>query len=70
MPSFVQAAAAGKVVTINFTETRMIDARFLGLLLMLEKHQKRQHLRLEFNGVSPRVAKLCRLNGFGFLFGG
>jgi hypothetical protein len=48
----------------------MIDARFLGLLLMLEKHQKRQHLRLEFNGVPSRVARLCRLNGFGFLVGG
>jgi N-acetylglucosaminyldiphosphoundecaprenol N-acetyl-beta-D-mannosaminyltransferase len=64
---FQDAAAAAKHIVINFTDTRLIDARFLGLLLMLGKHLKKQQLDLRFTGVSPRIARIFRLNGFGFL---
>jgi N-acetylglucosaminyldiphosphoundecaprenol N-acetyl-beta-D-mannosaminyltransferase len=64
---FQDAAAAAKHVVINFTDTRLIDARFLGLLLMLSKRLKRQRLQLKLTGVSPRIARIFRLNGFGFL---
>jgi len=65
--SFVDAASAGKSTVINFANTRLIDARFLGLLLMLDKQLKRQHLQLILAGMSPRIARLFRLNGFGYL---
>jgi N-acetylglucosaminyldiphosphoundecaprenol N-acetyl-beta-D-mannosaminyltransferase len=59
--------AAAKGIVINFTDTRLIDARFLGLLLMLNKTLKRQQLRLTFTGVPPRIARMFCLHGFGFL---
>jgi N-acetylglucosaminyldiphosphoundecaprenol N-acetyl-beta-D-mannosaminyltransferase len=65
--SFQEAAAVTKHIVINFTDTRLIDTRFLGLLLMLSKHLKGQHLHLTFTGVSPRIAGIFRLNGFEFL---
>jgi N-acetylglucosaminyldiphosphoundecaprenol N-acetyl-beta-D-mannosaminyltransferase len=64
---FQDAAAAAKHIVINFADTRLIDARFLGLLLMLGKQLKKQELNLRFTGVSPRIARIFRLNGFGFL---
>jgi N-acetylglucosaminyldiphosphoundecaprenol N-acetyl-beta-D-mannosaminyltransferase len=64
---FRDAAAAAKHIVINFTGTRLIDARFLGLLLMLSKRLKENQLRLELTGVSPRVARIFCLNGFEFL---
>ena len=64
---FQDAAAAAKHVVINLTSTRLIDARFLGLILMLNKQLKGRRLQLTFTGVSPRIRRLFRLNGFGFL---
>jgi N-acetylglucosaminyldiphosphoundecaprenol N-acetyl-beta-D-mannosaminyltransferase len=67
LPSFQDAVAAAKDIVINFTDIRLIDARFLGLLLMLNKTLKRQQLHLTFMGISPRIARIFRLHGFGFL---
>ena len=67
LPYFRRAAAAGTPVTIDLTDTRRIDARFFGLLLMLEKMLKRQHLNLTLSGVSPRIERVFRLSGFSFL---
>jgi len=61
------AVAAAKDVVINFANTELIDARFLGLLLMVSKRLKEQQLNLKFTQVSPRISRLFRLNGFGFL---
>jgi N-acetylglucosaminyldiphosphoundecaprenol N-acetyl-beta-D-mannosaminyltransferase len=65
--SFLDAASAARSIVINFTNTRLIDARFLGLLLMLDKQLKRQHLQLKLAGISPPIARIFRLNGFEFL---
>jgi len=65
--SFEKAAAGRKPLVINFTKTRLIDARFLGLLIMLRKLLKGQRHHLSLTGVPPRIAKIIRLNGFGFL---
>ena len=65
--SFEKAAAGKEPLVINFTKTRLIDARFLGLLIMLRKLLKGQRRHLSFTGASPRIAKIIRLNGFGFL---
>jgi N-acetylglucosaminyldiphosphoundecaprenol N-acetyl-beta-D-mannosaminyltransferase len=67
LPYFQDAVAATKDIVINFTDTRLIDPRFLGLLLMLNKILKKQQLQLTLTGVSPRIARLFRLHGFGFL---
>jgi N-acetylglucosaminyldiphosphoundecaprenol N-acetyl-beta-D-mannosaminyltransferase len=67
LPYFEKAVADSKNVVINFTDTRQIDARFLGLILMLNKQLKKQGHRLGFTGVSSRMDRIFRLNGFGFL---
>ena len=67
LPCFQDAVGAAKGIVINFTDTRLIDDRFLGLLIMLNKTLKRQQLHLTFTGISPRIARIFRLNGFGFL---
>ena len=54
-------------MVINFAEICLIEARFLGLLLMLNKQLKRRGLHLSFTGSSPRIARIFRLNGFGYL---
>lgn len=64
---FQDVAEMTKDVAINFAETRLIDARFLGLLLMLRKRLKEKDLRLDLTGVSGQMARLFRLNGFDFL---
>jgi N-acetylglucosaminyldiphosphoundecaprenol N-acetyl-beta-D-mannosaminyltransferase len=64
---FKAAVGASKNVTINFANTRQIDARFLGLILMLNKQLKKHGHRLGFTGVSSRIGRRFRLNGFEFL---
>jgi N-acetylglucosaminyldiphosphoundecaprenol N-acetyl-beta-D-mannosaminyltransferase len=71
--SFRTAVTASKDVVINFARTELIDCRFLGLLVMLKKQLTNQGLatnqclRLAFTDVPPRIERLFRLNGFGFL---
>ena len=67
LPYFQDAAAAAKDIVINFTDTRLIDARFLGLLLMLNKQLKRRQRRLSLTGFSPRTGENISPHGFGFL---
>jgi len=64
---FLDAASESRSIVINFANTRLVDARFIGLLLMLNKELRRQHLELTLAGITPRIARLFRLNGFGFL---
>jgi N-acetylglucosaminyldiphosphoundecaprenol N-acetyl-beta-D-mannosaminyltransferase len=67
---FRDALLAGKKITVDLSNTRLVDARFLGLLLMLRKRLKEQQLGLELAGVSCRLEKLFHLNGAGFLLSG
>jgi N-acetylglucosaminyldiphosphoundecaprenol N-acetyl-beta-D-mannosaminyltransferase len=59
--------ATNKAVVFNLSGTRVIDARFFGLLLMLRKRLKGQGATLIFVGVSPAMERLFRLNELGFL---
>jgi N-acetylglucosaminyldiphosphoundecaprenol N-acetyl-beta-D-mannosaminyltransferase len=68
--SFTEVAAGVEHCVINFTKTRLIDARFLGLLVMLRKHLAGTDRDLSFTGLSPRITKRFRMNGFGFLLDG
>ena len=61
--------ATNKAVVFDLSGTRVIDARFFGLLLMLRKRLKGQGATLTFIGVSPAMERLFRLNELGFLLG-
>jgi N-acetylglucosaminyldiphosphoundecaprenol N-acetyl-beta-D-mannosaminyltransferase len=64
---FRDAARTGKAVVVDLTEVRAIDARFLGLLLMLHKQLREGGRELKIVGVLSRVKRMFRLNGAGFL---
>ena len=54
-------------VIVDVSGIRAIDARFLGLLLMVRKHLNKRRARLEFVGASRAIKRTFRLNGLGFL---
>jgi len=59
-----------KDLLIDVVRARVIDLRFLGLLLMVRKHLKGQGAKLTFVGVSPAMWRLFRLNEVDFLLDG
>jgi N-acetylglucosaminyldiphosphoundecaprenol N-acetyl-beta-D-mannosaminyltransferase len=65
--AFQNAIIAEKPVIINFADTCQIDARFIGLLIMLNKRLMRRQLPLRFTQVPRRIGKIIRLNGLGFM---
>jgi N-acetylglucosaminyldiphosphoundecaprenol N-acetyl-beta-D-mannosaminyltransferase len=66
IPAFREAIATKKQVTLDFSNTRTIDARFLGLLLMFKKKLKNSVAGPIFVGLSPGLKALFRLNGIDF----
>jgi N-acetylglucosaminyldiphosphoundecaprenol N-acetyl-beta-D-mannosaminyltransferase len=54
-------------ILIDVSQTKTIDARFFGLLLILRKRLKSSGLSLTFTGLSKKVTHLFHLNGFAFL---
>ena len=64
---FRGALAAKKPIQINLSSTCAVDARFLGLILMLRKQARKQGTDLNFTGVSERLQTMFRLNGAEFL---
>jgi N-acetylglucosaminyldiphosphoundecaprenol N-acetyl-beta-D-mannosaminyltransferase len=64
-----QAVASKRPMTINLAKTSVIDARFLGLLLMLKKRLNEQGGNVKFVGVSARLKKMFDRNGAEFLLG-
>jgi N-acetylglucosaminyldiphosphoundecaprenol N-acetyl-beta-D-mannosaminyltransferase len=64
---FRSALASKQPITIDLADARAIDARFIGLLLMVRKALARQGLRLTLTGARLNIRLLLRLNGFGFL---
>ena len=67
IPVFRDALVTKKRVIIDFSDTRDIDARFLGLILMMRKKLKSNGLRLILTGLSPRLERMFRLYCLGFL---
>jgi N-acetylglucosaminyldiphosphoundecaprenol N-acetyl-beta-D-mannosaminyltransferase len=66
IPAFREATATKKQVTLDFSNVRAIDARFLGLLLMLKKRLKADGAVPRFTGVSPLLGKIFDLGGLEF----
>jgi N-acetylglucosaminyldiphosphoundecaprenol N-acetyl-beta-D-mannosaminyltransferase len=64
--AFREAIATGKQIAIDFSKTRTIDARFLGLLLMLKKTLKNNGAAPIFMSLSGELKKMFLLNRFDF----
>jgi N-acetylglucosaminyldiphosphoundecaprenol N-acetyl-beta-D-mannosaminyltransferase len=65
--AFRDALTAQADIAINLSGLRLVDARFLGLLLMLRKALIARGARLSFIGVSRRIERLFRRNEVSFL---
>ena len=61
------ALKAKNSIVIDWSRTTALDARFLGLVLMLRKQLKADGLGLEMVSMSPAVKRGFRLNGLGWL---
>jgi N-acetylglucosaminyldiphosphoundecaprenol N-acetyl-beta-D-mannosaminyltransferase len=64
---FQEALTGNQNITIDLSNTRLIDARFLGLLLMLRKELRNRGARLVFTGVSGAIRRIFRLSELRFL---
>ena len=64
--AFREAIATKKQIALDFSNTRTIDARFLGLLLMLKKTLKNTGAAPIFVGLSPGLRIIFRLNRLDF----
>jgi N-acetylglucosaminyldiphosphoundecaprenol N-acetyl-beta-D-mannosaminyltransferase len=64
---FQEALAHDRDVIIDLSDTRLIDARFLGLLLMVRKELKSRRATLTFTGLSPSIQRIFRLSEVEFL---
>jgi N-acetylglucosaminyldiphosphoundecaprenol N-acetyl-beta-D-mannosaminyltransferase len=67
---FREAVTTKKQIVIDFSQTRAVDARFLGLLLMVRKQLMVQSTGLKLVGISRRMERTFRLNGLGYLLSG
>ena len=64
--AFGEAVATKKGITLDFSETRLIDARFLGLLQMLNKKLGTHGATAVCQGLGPGLKAIFRLNGLDF----
>jgi N-acetylglucosaminyldiphosphoundecaprenol N-acetyl-beta-D-mannosaminyltransferase len=64
---FREALASGKQVVVDLSQMRALDARFLGLFLMLSKEMKADGSVLHLIGVSSGLRRQFRLNGLEYL---
>jgi N-acetylglucosaminyldiphosphoundecaprenol N-acetyl-beta-D-mannosaminyltransferase len=67
--AFRTAVNRKKLIRINLANTRAIDSRFLGLLLMLRKQAAKHGTDVKFEGWSSHVRTTVRLSGADFLLG-
>jgi len=65
--AFHEAIASKKRIILDFSNTRTVDARFLGLLLMLKKKLSGAGSALSFTGLSTGLERIFRLNGLEFM---
>lgn len=64
---FEEALRDKQDIVVDLSNTRLIDARFLGLLLMLRKELKSRGANLVFTGVSSHIGRIFRLSELEFL---
>jgi N-acetylglucosaminyldiphosphoundecaprenol N-acetyl-beta-D-mannosaminyltransferase len=66
IPAFREAVAMSRRITLDFSNTRTIDARFLGLLLLLKKNVQRTGGAVRFVGLSHCLRRIFQLNRLEF----
>jgi N-acetylglucosaminyldiphosphoundecaprenol N-acetyl-beta-D-mannosaminyltransferase len=59
---FQEALASNQDISIDLSNTRFIDARFLGLLLMLRKELRSRGAKLILTGASGEIERILRLS--------
>jgi N-acetylglucosaminyldiphosphoundecaprenol N-acetyl-beta-D-mannosaminyltransferase len=64
---FRKALTVQRGLVLDLSSTRLIDARFFGLFLVLRKQLKSRDANLKFTGISPRLARLFCLYRVEFL---
>ncbi|MDP1682191.1 MAG: WecB/TagA/CpsF family glycosyltransferase [Burkholderiales bacterium] len=67
--SFKQAAARSCDIELNLEQVTYVDSAFIGLVMLLYKHQQKLGKRLVITGLSKRIEKIFRWNGAAFLYG-
>jgi N-acetylglucosaminyldiphosphoundecaprenol N-acetyl-beta-D-mannosaminyltransferase len=67
VPVLREAIAAEKQLKFDLSALRDMDARFLGLLLMLRKTLKARGMALVLTGLSPGLERVFRLHGLDYL---
>lgn len=65
--AFHDAVAAAKNVVVDLSGVTSIDSRMFGLLVMLRKALREQHLELQLQCRSTYVRSVFRMNGFAYL---
>ena len=61
--AFQRALRSSKRIILDCSGLRFLDARFLGLLIMLRKRLLQTGLDPRLTNVSPKIARILRLNG-------
>ena len=65
--AFRAALSTRKRIVIDFSATSAVDARFLGLLLMVRKRADRDNTKVTLRGLSSGLKRQFRLSGAEFL---
>jgi N-acetylglucosaminyldiphosphoundecaprenol N-acetyl-beta-D-mannosaminyltransferase len=65
--AFREAIASRSPIEVNMSRVLRVDARFLGLLLMLRKTLKDKGLTLSFVGISAALARQFERSGLEYL---
>jgi N-acetylglucosaminyldiphosphoundecaprenol N-acetyl-beta-D-mannosaminyltransferase len=64
---FQEALSSSKDIVIDLSDLLQIDARFMGLLLMLRKELGSRGRKLKLSAVPRAIERIIRLNELGFL---
>ena len=65
--AFREALGREKAIDVEVSSIRMVDPRFIGLLLMVRKQLRRRGQHLRLIRPSPAIVRALRWNGFEFL---
>ncbi len=68
-PSLKKAAARSCDIELNLEQVTYVDSAFIGLVMLLYKHQQSLGKRLVITGLTKRIEKIFRWNGAAFLYG-
>jgi N-acetylglucosaminyldiphosphoundecaprenol N-acetyl-beta-D-mannosaminyltransferase len=64
--AFRRALVMNQPIVVDLSKTTKVDARFLGLVLVLRKLAMQRGRDLSFHGLSPLLARIVRLSGVAF----